>query len=98
VTIYVLSQRDGKSVANVAAVSSEVAAREWYSRAPGNDYTPLELDALAHLGLPDGPEKTQNLLLPALPVVKDHQSLAAYLCDLADSMEASATILSRQIR
>ena len=50
-TVFVLTQLEGKVPTPVATVSSERCAKEWFRKTVGNDFYPLGLDQVDHLGL-----------------------------------------------
>lgn len=84
-TIYVLTQREGKTVSVVGGTATESVARLWYLQAPGNDYSTIELDDLTHLGMANGPRYTEVLPLPEKPL---NGSPSKYLNSLADYLES----------
>jgi hypothetical protein len=101
-TVYVLTQREGKNVSVVGAATSEADARKWYGLAPGNDYSSLELDNLAHLGLANGEKKIDAQDFPPVPELTDDLetdlgSMAAYMTSLADRIEAGTAALLKQV-
>ena len=107
-TIYVPTQTEGKATIPVGTITSETLAKAWYLGKTGNDFFPLELDQVEHLGLVNGPSFVKNpapppvqrFVMPTVPVIsptmtpaKASAALADYLAKLAGSMALIQTAL-----
>ena len=83
-TIYVLTQTEGKTSIPVGTITSEALAKEWFRGKTGNDFFPLELDRVEHLGLVNGPKfvqppaaaPVQRFVMPAVPVIAPNMTPA----------------------
>ena len=96
-TVYVLTQLEGKVPTPVAAVAAERCAKEWFRKTVGNDFYPLALDSVDHLGLVNGTAfiaPLEPIAFPVPPVIdKDMEPLEAlealkgYMAELCASVE-----------
>jgi len=96
-TVFVLTQLEGKAPTPVATVSSERSAKEWFRKTVGNDFYPLVLDSVDHLGLVNGPAfvkplepisiPTPPLLRPDMEPVEALEALKDYMTALCASVE-----------
>jgi hypothetical protein len=78
-TVYVLTQTEGKTTIPVATVTAERVAEDWFKLKPNNDFFPLEMDRTEHLGLaPNGPTfvdrptvaaPVKRFVLPVVPAI-----------------------------
>ena len=110
-TIFVLTQTEGKVPVPVAAITSERTAQEWFRKKTGNDFFPLDLDRVDHLGFTsNGPDFTTSNVapsanrfkLPAVPAITPDMDpaiamrvFAEYIVKLTDSMEVIERALDR---
>jgi len=101
-TIFVLTQAESNAAIPVATITSEKIAKEWFRKKTGNDFYPLELDRVDHLGfIENGPQfapppvapPVKRFVLPVVPMITPNMTpaaasevLAEYLVKLAESM------------
>ena len=90
-TVFVLTQLEGKAPTPVATVSSERSAKEWFRKTVGNDFYPLVLDSVDHLGLVNGPAfvaPLEPIPMPIPPVIHPDMEPVEALEALKDYMTA----------
>ena len=101
-TVFVLTPAERNSAIPVATVTSETIAKEWFRKKTGNDFYPLELDRVDHLGfIANGPQfapapvapPVKRFVMPVVPMITPDMTPAAtskvlgeYLVKLAAAM------------